>query len=204
MRMMPGRKSSRGFGLIELMIALVLGLIVMGAVLALVASIMKANRQSIQVTRLTQELRATAAVIASDLKRARSVNDPLVTATATGGNPFNNIDYATAGCIRYGYFGTTADNFHVIRLTGGRVVRASGATSANATCTSTGVKLGSDQVAVTALTFTPTTPTTPTASTVRGFNMTITGNLIDDDPELSAANVSRSITQSVYIRSIGK
>lgn len=203
MLIMPTGKSSRGFGLIELMIALVLGLIVMGAVLALVASIMKANRQSIQVTRLTQELRATAAVIASDLKRARSVNDPLVTATATGGNPFNSIDYATAGCIRYGYFGASADNFHVIRLTGGRVVRASGTTSGAATCTSTGVRLGSDQVAVTALTFTPTTPAAPTAATVRGFNMTITGNLIDDDPDLSAANVSRSITQSVYIRSIG-
>ena len=67
---------ARGFSLIELMVAMVVGLIVVGAVLALVVSIMKSNRQTLQSTRLNQEMRATLAVIANDLRRARSVTDP--------------------------------------------------------------------------------------------------------------------------------
>jgi type IV pilus assembly protein PilW len=201
---------ARGFSLIELMVALVLGLIVVGAVLALVTSIMKSNRQTIQSTRLTQELRATVAVIAADLKRARSVNDPLVTATATGGNPFKDINYATANCIRYGYDdasdddgdgNASNDNWHTIRLSGGRVVRASAATEAAATCALTGVKLGSDQILISALTFTPTAPAVPAVDTVRSFDVTISGNLIDADAE--TASISRTITEAVYIRSIG-
>lgn len=199
-----------GFSLVELMVALVVGLIVIGAVLALVMAIMKSNRETIQSTRLTQELRATIAVIASDLKRARSVEDPLVTATATGGNQYKNINYATANCIRYGYSdaiddngdGNVAnDNYHVIRLSGGKVVRASADTEANTTCGLPGIKLGSDQVVITTLTFTPTSPAAPTAATVRSFDVTIAGNLVDGNSELSS--ISRTITESVFIRSIG-
>ena len=63
-------KGNAGFSLVELMIAMVVGLIVVGAVLALVVSMIRANNQTIQATRLTQELRATAAVIASEAKLA--------------------------------------------------------------------------------------------------------------------------------------
>jgi Tfp pilus assembly protein PilW len=52
-----------GFSLVELMVAMVLALIVIGAVIALVLSMMRANNQTISATRLTQELRATAALI---------------------------------------------------------------------------------------------------------------------------------------------
>ena len=55
----------RGFSLVEMMVALVLGLVVTGAVLALVVAIIHSNRQTLQSTRLNQELRATLAVIAS-------------------------------------------------------------------------------------------------------------------------------------------
>ncbi len=207
MLMISRPRTARGFSLVELMVALAVGLIVISAVLTLVLAIMKSNRQTIQATRLTQELRATAAVIASDLKRARGSADPLVAATATGGNPFKNIDYTTEGCVRYAYADAVGGPFHVIvRPTSGanadRVIMG-GATTLP-TCASVaaaGTKLGSDQVKITALTFAPATPAIPTADTVRSFNVTITGSLIDADTQL--ASITRTITQSVYIRSIG-
>lgn len=207
------RRKNEGFTLVELMVALVLGLIVVGAVLALVLSIMKSNRQTIQATRLTQELRATAAVIANDLRRARGVADPFSEAKLAGGNRFKNIDYTTAGCIRYAYAGAIGGSCHaIIRATTGadanRVFLATAAPVAGlcdtvTTCPTagTGTKLGSDQVRITALTFTPTSPASPTADTARSFNLTITGELITGDAELAA--VTRTISQLVYVRSIG-
>ena len=67
-----------GFTLVELMVAMVIGLIVIGAVTALVLSMVRSNKETIAATRLTQELRATTAVITSELQRAGS-----------SGNPFN-------------------------------------------------------------------------------------------------------------------
>ena len=59
------------------MVALVVGLIVIGAVLALVMAIMKSNRETLQATRLNQELRATMAVVATDIRRATRVRGPV-------------------------------------------------------------------------------------------------------------------------------
>lgn len=195
-------RATRGFTLVEMMVALVVGLIVVGAVLALVVSIMRSNRQTLQATRLNQELRATLAVIANDLKRARSVTDPLTTAKALGGNPYLGVDSSTAGCIRYAYDGAIDGPWHVIRRdsTTNQVILAGAATNGGATCTLTGTQLGSDQVQITALSFTPAT-TSATSGTTRRFDVTITGNLIDQDDELSS--ITRTMTQSVFIRSVG-
>jgi type II secretory pathway component PulJ len=184
---------------VELMVALVVGLIVVGAVLALVASIMKSNRQTLQSTRLNQELRATVAVIANDLRRARSVTDPLTTAKT--GNPYSDVDTGTAGCVIFAYDGAAGGAWHVIKLNGGKVVLQ--AAAAKPTCNSivaTPTPFGSDQVAITALTFSPLTTTAVARKSTRRFDITITGNLIDQDAQLS--NVSRTISQSVYVRSI--
>jgi Tfp pilus assembly protein PilW len=70
------------------MVALVLSLIIAGAVLALVLAIIRSNRLTLQSTRLNQELRATLSVVAADLRRARGVDDPLSSALLVGGNPF--------------------------------------------------------------------------------------------------------------------
>ncbi|MFS8064084.1 MAG: PilW family protein [Luteimonas sp.] len=201
-----GRVGARGFSLVELMVALVVGLIVVGAVLALVVSIMKSNRQTLQSTRLNQELRATMAVIASDLRRGRSVTDPLTIAKRTGGNPYKAVDTSTANCVRFGYDGAIGGACRVIRSASGSIELAAAAPDSSGNCTTTsctmagGTKLGSSQVAITALTFTPTTTST-TANTTRKFDVTITGNLIDQDAELSS--ISRTITQTVFVRSIG-
>ena len=77
---LPRRRRERGFTLVEMMVALALSLIVSAAVVALVVAIVRSNRQTLQATRLHQELRATLNLIASDMRRARSVGDPLTVA----------------------------------------------------------------------------------------------------------------------------
>jgi prepilin-type N-terminal cleavage/methylation domain-containing protein len=194
-----------GFTLVEMMVALVLGLIVTGAVLALVVAIMKSNQQTIQATRLTQELRATAAVIAAEVRRSRGVADPLSVAKLAGGNPFKDIDTSTAGCILYAYEDGTGGNYRVIRLAGNKVVLGAAATRAAAGCTASGTELTSDAVEITGLTFTrlplDAGGNPPPPDRVRQIQVTVTGRLASPDPGL--AGVTRSIVQSVFVPSIG-
>jgi len=201
------RRASRGFSLVELMVALVAGLVVVGAVLALVVSIMESNRETLQATRLNQELRATLAVIANDLRRARSVEDPLTVAMAAGGNPYAAVSTASAGCVVYAYDGALNGPWHLIKLDSGAVVlQGVGTRPASCSPTGTPVRLGSDQVQITALTFTPTTTTStppqPTdESLVREVTVTITGHLVD--PNTGLAGISRTVSQTVFVRSVG-
>lgn len=64
------RKYSRGLSLVELMIALAIGLIVVGAVLAFTLSSLTANSEYVQSTRLSQELRNSMDFISRELRRA--------------------------------------------------------------------------------------------------------------------------------------
>jgi prepilin-type N-terminal cleavage/methylation domain-containing protein len=64
------RRGVRGFSLIELMVALVVGLIVTGAVLAFTMSSLRSNTEFVQSTRLTQELRNSIGFVSSELRRA--------------------------------------------------------------------------------------------------------------------------------------
>jgi type II secretory pathway component PulJ len=201
------RRSTRGFSLVELMVALVAGLVVVGAVLALVVAIMESNRETLQATRLNQELRATLAVIANDLRRARSVEDPLTVAMAAGGNPYSAVSTAAAGCVVYAYDGALNGPWHLIKLASGAVVLQGVATRpANCSPSGTPVRLGSEQVEITALTFTPTTTTSsppqPTdESLVRELTVTITGHLVDTNT--GVASISRTVSQTVFVRSVG-
>ncbi len=137
-------RAARGFSLIELMISVLIGLIVAAGAVSLIVSINQANAETIQSTRLTQELRALAAVIADDIKRARRIDDPIGmigvgTTSACAATPkapqqpcyaitpstATTQTVATLGvqpCTTYGYTGTTGSstvyNFRLIRLNG--------------------------------------------------------------------------------------
>ncbi|GAB3747315.1 PilW family protein [Lysobacter olei] len=193
--LMRARKYSSGvagFSLVELMVAMVLGLIVVGAVLALVLSMMRANNQTIAATRLTQELRATAALINTDLRRAGGVRDPYTVATANNGspsNPFASITIPASpnnNCIRYAYADAEGGNFHAVSLQNGAVWMDAGATAADATCDG-GSRLSTPQVTITAMSF---------AQNGRRIDVTLNGRLTNN------ADIRRSYTQSVYVRSV--
>ena len=185
------------------MVALVAGLIVVGAVIALVVSIMRSNRQTIQSTRLNQELRATMAVIAGDMRRARGVDDPLTSATLAS-KPYATIDTATAGCAIYAYSGGAGGDCRVVNLSNGAIWQKVAAPNGSGACTLTcgdatsGTKLGSDQITVTSLQFTPSS----SSATTRQYQIQLQGHLADQDASLSA--ISRTISQTVFIRSVGQ
>jgi Tfp pilus assembly protein PilW len=195
-----------GLSLVELMVAMVAGLIVAGAAVALIVAILKSNAQTLRATRLTQELRTTAEVIARDLRRSRSVTDPIanvgagtllkdcnsvVPATGTG---------TTATCATFGYDcnansagALTTGTFKAIGLAGGKVRIASSAIAIPACPTATtGVQVSSDTITITGLNFTALT--TP----ADGYTVQLTGRFTNDP---SATPLTRSITQEVRIRS---
>jgi prepilin-type N-terminal cleavage/methylation domain-containing protein len=107
------RSRSRGFSLIELMIALVAGLIVSYAVVAFTMSSMKSNAEYVQSTRLTQSLRNALDVVVRDLRRAGYDDKSLArlaggsTNSLVGQSPFSKVyltSVASQGdCIIYAY-----------------------------------------------------------------------------------------------------
>lgn len=121
--------ASAGFSLVEMMVALVAGLIVSAAVIAFMLSSMKSNGQYVQSTRLTQELRNTLDLVTRDLSRAGyndnallfvslpnvsefapifiKDNNPLVTPGTA--STYENADYR--GCVLYAYDRTFPTGF---------------------------------------------------------------------------------------------
>ncbi|HET9485713.1 MAG TPA: hypothetical protein VFO79_17250 [Xanthomonadales bacterium] len=90
-RTSPGRAG--GFTIIELMIAIALSIVVVGAVTALVAASARANSETIGATRLTQELRSLGDIVARELRRARYQE----AAVADLGNPCSVDPTAPSG-----------------------------------------------------------------------------------------------------------
>lgn len=70
-----GRQS--GFGLVELMVGLAVGMIVVAAALSLLTTTMTSSNDSIKMTRLDQELRQAMSMLSRDLRRATNW-DPAV------------------------------------------------------------------------------------------------------------------------------
>lgn len=105
------RRVTAGFSLIELMIALVAGLIVSGAVLAFTVSSLRVNSEYVRSTRLTTELRNSLSFISEDLRRAgydeNSMNYVSRPAGFTGFSPFSAMQIvnpgASNGCVVYAY-----------------------------------------------------------------------------------------------------
>ena len=116
----PSRDAG-GFTLVEMMVALVAGLIVSAALVAFMLSSMKSNGEYVQSTRLTQELRNTLDLVTRDLSRA-GYNDSALTYVSlarispnsrqsssrttpfvTAGNATTYLNADTDGCVLYAY-----------------------------------------------------------------------------------------------------
>jgi prepilin-type N-terminal cleavage/methylation domain-containing protein len=183
--------ANRGFSLVELMIAMTLGLIVIGSVLTLFVSISQSNANNLRSTRLTQELRAVSELIARDLRRARFLDGSI--AQIGRGNSADSRFSAisiSGSCIRYGYQNAPMGNFRSVSRRGstglGSIVLAAGATSP--ACTAGGLTLSSPEVDITALTFTE-----PVANLIE---ITVSGRL-----RATPDATPRTFIQSVRVRS---
>lgn len=117
---MNPRSRQSGFGLVELMIGLVVGMIIVGAALSLLTTTMHTSNDSIKMTRLDQELRQAMTMLTRDLRRATvwdpaadvlrvSLGDPLtvsgntgaVSVTSSGGNLSKIGGKAVGGTLIY-------------------------------------------------------------------------------------------------------
>jgi len=201
----PSRQ--RGFTLVEMMVALVIGLIVGGAAAAFVASIAKANSQDLQVTRLTQELRAVSEVVNREIRRARYVADPLAN-IAQGGvagpnDPISILDSAggagSTDCITLKYDRsptdpTTGTVTRTVYLDAGRVY-----VTDLATC-SGGEAISSPEVTITEFSFDNDTDGSNAVAAVETFvRSRVSGHLNRVVNELSSLN--RTFQQDTHIRS---
>jgi prepilin-type N-terminal cleavage/methylation domain-containing protein len=193
----PVRRSA-GFTLIELMVAVVVGLIVVLAAVAFVTSVAKANSVNIQVTRLTQELRAISEVVARDLRRARYVADPVGLVGTAGANNRDAITIlpgpATGSCIIFGYDDTV--NPPAPGAVVSRSVRLAGSSvfvNPTGTNCSGGAAISSPEITVTQLEF--------RRETDSRFRITISGRLTSPPPESVLENLNRTFTQTVFVRS---
>ena len=192
------RNRQAGFTLIELMVSLVLALVVMAAVITLVVAVIRSNRQTLQSTRLNQELRATLNLVASDLRRARSVADPMT--AALGANAFREVRTPGDVCAIYAYDGAAEGPWHTLAVQDGRLMIRGDTARPDGLCSTGGDQLSSDQVQITALRF-DRVPAGAPDDFVRQIDVTITGRLADTNP--SAPPIERTMRQTVYVRSVG-
>jgi prepilin-type N-terminal cleavage/methylation domain-containing protein len=100
-----------GFSLIELMVAMVAGLVVSGAILAFAMASMKSNADYLVSTRLTQDLRSTLDLVTRELRRSGYDENSLgyvSTATRSGFAPLLLGDETASGsktfrCVVFAY-----------------------------------------------------------------------------------------------------
>jgi len=215
----------RGFSLIEMMVAVVIGMIVMGGAVSVIVAIDQANTETIQSTRINQELRALASVIGDEIKRARRMHDPLFYVGQSGtAATFDIVNTATAGCIVYGYQdaplndSTTSavNNYEAIYLktTGGVGSVVFVKDTAPVGCTTDGKTLNSTQLNVTDLKFfcvsTDGTNVSDVANTSAADTTTVQESCSEIDMSLTAKlssgdkyekTISRTYVQQIFIRS---
>jgi prepilin-type N-terminal cleavage/methylation domain-containing protein len=96
------RQIVRGFSLVELMVAMVAGLIVSAAALSFFFSSLKSNGEYVQSTRLTQELRNTMSLLTRDLRRAGYNDNYMDLLASASTSPLSKI-YISGECILYTY-----------------------------------------------------------------------------------------------------
>lgn len=182
-------RAARGFSLIELMVSVTIGLIVAAGAVTLIVAIDRSNTETIHATRLTQELRALAGVIADDIKRTRRINDPIAmvgqgsaktcpTAPVTPNQPcYPRLTTGTSGCIMYGYSGTTADetlyNYRYVYLDGTNVKIDQYVYDPSSVATGTALPTTATLTAACPLTTAPTN-TTKTTATLNSDQVNIT------------------------------
>jgi prepilin peptidase dependent protein B len=161
-------KRQAGFTLVEIMIALVLGLVVVGGGITIYGLSIRGSSDTIKSVRLNYDLDSLMALIVNDLRRAGYWSGATADADDLTSNPFTSgttdIQILNGGnCVLYTYdangnASVDSNEFYGFRLSGTSVgVRLTGSTTAD--CDSDGswetltVDNGHEPVAVTALQF---------------------------------------------------
>ena len=159
-------KKQDGYNLIELMIALTMGLIIIAATITIYISTIKASADIIKSARLNHDLDSAMALMVNDIRRAGYWGEAMV-GTESSENPFTeagtDFQILSPSCVLYAYDADADGDVDIngkehfgFRLSDGNIqMRFS-----NIDCNSNGwnvlnVNEGGEQVEVTVLTFSP-------------------------------------------------
>jgi prepilin peptidase dependent protein B len=119
---MARRHASAGLGLVEIMVALALGLFIVAAAMGLLLSQLREQHRRLTDTRLRQELRATLVLVEHDLRRAGHWGDPAAgiwrigMASPPRANPYSAVapdGSASANNLAYTYTRDASENHAV-------------------------------------------------------------------------------------------
>ena len=110
----------KGITLIEMMIAMLLGLIVSGTIITIFITTVFASTAAIKMVKLNQELRASMMLMAKDIRRAGYWSDP------TTPSPYlDTIEVVGTNCILLAYDDPSGNDFIGYKLENGSVKRVS-------------------------------------------------------------------------------
>jgi Tfp pilus assembly protein PilW len=107
----PGPRRMRGFGVVELMVSIVPGLVVSGAAVAFVLSSLNSNTEFVRTARLNQDLRSNMDFVSRELRRAGYDENALryiaMSASNNATSPFAAMRVAREAtdnsCVIYAY-----------------------------------------------------------------------------------------------------
>lgn len=184
-----------GITLIEMMIAMILGLLVVGAIITIFISNVKSSSENIRMIHLNQELRSVMGFMSDELKRAGYSADP------DSSEFIDEIYTATPNCILYAYDvdgdGVRDNNERFgFKLDGSAIEWGQNRTAK--TCTS-GVWTALTETTIaniTALTIVPTAISTANSTIqVQHIDVTIIGQI-----SLNPGIASRQVTDTIRVR----
>jgi prepilin peptidase dependent protein B len=103
-------KKQSGFTLIEIMIALLLGLIIVGATIAIYIATVRSSTDTVRSVRLNHDLESVMTIMVNDIKRAgywrgAVINNWHIAYVANGGAPVNDPNPFTAAATRLNIIG---------------------------------------------------------------------------------------------------
>jgi prepilin peptidase dependent protein B len=187
------QKQQSGITLIELMIAMILGIFVSGAIITIFITNVKSATENIKMVHLNQELRTVMGFVSDEIKRAGY-------SASSDENYMGAWDTSTANCVIYSYdqnadgsaYAAATDRLG-FRLSGGVVSWGQNVTSCAA---GTWQPLTDTGVANITAFFIPPNPPIPAGSlNINQIELTITGEIT-----LNSNTVERKITETIRVR----
>lgn len=146
------RQPQAGFSLIELLIAITLGMIIITGVVYVASSGMRTNTETLRTTRLEQELRGVLLMLNRDLKRAGY--------------------YANSGNVLL----CSANSHYTLSATSGTAISAT-LSAANGACNSMGIQVGDRLMSITGVGSPTIVTACATVSAVSGTTLTMASAL---------------------------
>ena len=203
------RRLLRGFSLVELMVAITIGLFILLGLTSFLSNNLRSSAQLSAATRLNQEMRNIMALMSRDIRRAGywgNATSGIGVTVPLFDNPFDEVNVATSGCILYSYDlnadGALTGNEQFGFLLDAGTIKARSTSSGSPSCSSGAAwQPLSDPNAVTytALTFTVTSTknyisgTSGPNTTQRIVTISLSGSLKSD------ASVKQTLTEKIKI-----